>query len=74
MDIRIRAAVQTVAMLALAMVSSAIAVWAINYFSANTLMYIFGIGMLAGFFYLFYGVTLSRLQYEETVKKTVDLK
>jgi predicted Na+-dependent transporter len=74
MDIRVRAAVQTVGMLGLAMVSAAVVVWAVNYFSANTLMYIFGIGMLAGFFYLFYGVTLSRLQYDEAVKKTVDLK
>lgn len=74
MDIRIRAAVQTVAMFVIAVVSSAIAVWTIKYFSANTLMYIFGTGMLAGFFYLFYSITLSRLQYAEALKKTVDLK
>lgn len=74
MDIRIRAALQTVAIFGFAMASTAVVVWVVNYFSANTLMYIFGIGMFVGFFYLFYGVTLSQLQYTEAVKKMVDLK
>lgn len=74
MNIRIRAAVQTVVMFVLAMLSAVIVVWAIKYFSANTLMYIFGTVMLVSFFYLFYSVTLSRLQYAEVLKKTVDLK
>jgi hypothetical protein len=74
MDIRIRAVVQTVAMFVLAFASTGAAVWAINYFSASTLMYIFGFGMFAGFFYLMYSVTLSRLEYADAMKKMVDLK
>ena len=74
MDIRIRAIVQTVALFAFAIASTAAVTWAIKYFSAATLMYIFGIGMFAGFFYLMYSVTLSRLEYAEALKKMVDLK
>jgi hypothetical protein len=74
MNIRIRAAVQTVALFAFAIASTATVTWAIKYFSAATLMYMFGFCMFIGFFYLMYSVTLSRLEYAEALKKMVDLK
>ena len=74
MDMRIRAIVQTVALFAFAITSTAAVTWAIKFFSPATLMYIFGLGMFAGIFYLMYSITLSRLEYAEALKKMVDLK
>jgi hypothetical protein len=74
MNIRIRAIVETVALFAFAIASTAAVTWAIKYFSATTLMYIFGLCMFAGIFYLVYSITLSRLEYANALKKMVDLK
>lgn len=58
--------------------SIVIASYALAFIMANvdreTIGYALGAGFTAWFVYIFYSITLSRLEYEEKVKEIVDSK
>ena len=68
LSLKQKALVQTVGLFALSIVGAVIVAFIIANFSTTVLINAFGVGFFAWFAYLFYSITLSRLEHQETLK------
>jgi hypothetical protein len=73
MSLKLRALIQTVGLIALAIACSATIGFIAANVSTETILQALGFGALAWFVYLFYSITLSRLEYQEKLKEIVDI-
>ena len=69
LSLKQKALLQTVGLFALAIVTAVGVTLLIEIVSTTVLLNSIGIGMFVWFGYMFYGVTLSRLESEESWKK-----
>ena len=69
LSLKQKALLQTVGLFALSLVGAAIVAFIIANFSAIVLFNALGLGLFAWFGYLFYSITLSRLEHQETLKE-----
>lgn len=74
MSLKQKALLQTLGMIALVIVASYSVAFILANVSAATIADAFGIGALIFLAYVFYNVTLSRLEYNETLKKMTEKK
>jgi hypothetical protein len=74
MSLKQKALLQTLGMFALVIVGSVAVSFILANVSAATIANAFGVGAIAFLGYLFYNVTLSRLEYNETLKKMTEKK
>jgi hypothetical protein len=69
MDIRIKAALQTAAIIAMAIISAVTIQFVLNTFSSQDIINVLGIIFGAWVVSIMYSIVLNRLKYEEQVKK-----
>jgi fatty acid desaturase len=74
LSLKQKALAQTLGLFALAIVGAVAVAFIIANFSAIVLFNALGVGLFAWFGYLFYSITLSRLEYNETLKKMTEKK
>jgi hypothetical protein len=69
LSLKQKALLQTVGLFVLSLAGAAIVAFIIANFSAIVLFNALGLGLFAWFGYLFYSITLSRLEHQETLKE-----
>jgi arginine exporter protein ArgO len=69
LSLKQKALLQTVGLFALAIVTVVGVTLILEYVSTTVLLNLIGIGFFVWFGYMFYSVTLSRLEHQETWKK-----
>lgn len=69
LSIKQKALIQTIGLFSLAIVVASIVSFILMYVSTTVLLNAIGVGLFVWFGYLFYSVTLSRLEHQETLKK-----
>ena len=74
MTVKQRAIVQTAGIVAAILVSSIGVTLILEQLTREQIMFTLGAGSIALLIYSMYGVVLSRLEYEETAKKLVDIQ
>lgn len=74
LSLKQKALAQTLGLFALSIVGAVAVAFIIANFSAIVLFNALGVGLFAWFGYLFYSITLSRLEYNETLKKMTEKK
>ena len=67
-----QAALNTLKIVGFASGAAILAILFFTMLTASQIMVILGIGFLAYFIYMIYEIEKSRLEYKETLKKTVD--
>jgi len=72
LSLKQKALAHTVGMFTLAIVVSIAVTFIIANVSSAVLMNALGIGLFAFFAYMFYGITLSRLEYNEKLKEMTE--
>ncbi len=72
MTVKQRAILQTAGILVVILASSIGATLILEQMTRDQIMFALGAGSIALLIYSMYGVVLSRLEYEDTVKKLVD--
>ena len=72
MTVKQRAILQTAGILVVILASSIGATLILEQMTRDQIMFALGAGSIALLVYSMYGVVLSRLEYEDTVKKLVD--
>jgi drug/metabolite transporter (DMT)-like permease len=72
MTVKQRALLQTAGIVAGILVSSIGVMLIVEQLTRDQILFTLGAGSIALLIYSMYGVVLSRLEYEETVKKLVD--
>lgn len=74
LSIKQKAAVITAGILASIVIASYALAFIMANVDAQTIGYALGLGFTAWFVYIFYAITLNRLEYEEKVQEIVDRK
>jgi hypothetical protein len=74
MSLKQKALLQTLGMFAFVIAVSAAVAFILANVSAATIANAFGAGAIVFLAYMFYNVTLSRLEYNETLKKMTEKK
>jgi hypothetical protein len=74
MTVKQRAIVQTAGIVAAILVSSIGVTLILEQLTREQILFTLGAGSLALLVYSMYGVVLSRLEYEETAKRLVDIQ
>ena len=74
MSLKQKALLQTLGMFALVIVVSYAVAFILANVSAATIANAFGVGAIVFLAYMFYNLTLSRLEYNETLKKMTEKK
>lgn len=74
LSIKQKALLQTIGLFAIAIVSGSIVAFILANVSTQVVLNAIGVGFIAWFGYLFYSLTLSRLEHQENLKKMVDEK
>ena len=69
LSIKQKALLQTLGLFALAIVVTSIVSFILMYVSTKVLLNAIGIGIFVWLAYMFYSITLSRLEHQETLKK-----
>jgi hypothetical protein len=69
LSLKQKALLQTLGMFALAMVAAVAVAFVVANVSTIVLFNVLGVGAFAWFGYLFYSITLSRLEHQETLKQ-----
>jgi hypothetical protein len=69
LSLKQKALAHTLGMFALAIVASVAVTFILANVSTTVLVNALGIGLFAFFAYMFYGITLSRLEYNEKLKE-----
>jgi hypothetical protein len=72
MTVKQKAILQTAGILAVILISSVAMTLILEQLTREQIVFALGAGSIALLIYSMYGVILSRLQYEDTVKKLVD--
>ena len=74
MTVKQRAIIQTAGIVAAILVSSIGVTLILEQLTREQILFTLGAGSIALLVYSMYGVVLSRLEYEETAKKLVDIQ
>ena len=74
LSLKQKALAETLFMIATAIMCGVGVVFIITYISAQALTNILGVAALVYFAYLFYSITLSRLEHQETLKQMTEKK
>jgi FtsH-binding integral membrane protein len=74
MSLKQKALLQTIGMFALVIVVSYVVTFILANVSAATIANAFGVGSIAFLAYMFYSVTLSRLEYNAKLKEMTEKK
>lgn len=69
LSIKQKALLQTVGLFAIAIVSGSVVAFILANVSTQVVLNAIGVGVIAWFGYLFYSLTLSRLEHQESLKK-----
>ena len=69
MSLKIKALLHTIALMSVAVLAASGVSFILNHVSTETLLNAFGFGFVGAFVYLFYSITLSRLEYNEKLKE-----
>ena len=72
LSLKQKALLQTFGLFALAIVASSVVAFILSNVSTTVLLNAIGIGFFAWFGYMFYSLTLSRLEHEEKLKETFE--
>jgi hypothetical protein len=72
MTVKQRAILQTAGILAVILISSVAMTLILEQLTREQIVFALGAGSIALLIYSMYGVVLSRLEYQETVKRLVD--
>ena len=74
LSLKQKALAQTIGMFALAIAASVVIAFIAANVSTTVLINAFGVGSFVWLAYIFYSITLSRLEYNETLKKMTEKK
>jgi hypothetical protein len=74
MNIRIKAALLTAGILASCIASVSALAFIVSSLSTQTIIYIIGAGFFVFMIYVFYGIALNRLEYEQRLKEIIEKK
>ncbi len=74
LSLKQKALAQTLGMFVLAIVGAVIVAFIVANVSTTVLINALGVGLFCYFAYLFYSITLSRLEYDEKLKEMTEKK
>lgn len=74
LSIKQKALVQTIGLFAIAIASGLVVSFILMQVSTQVILNAIGVGFIAWFGYLFYSITLSRLEHQEALKEMTEKK
>lgn len=74
LSIKQKALLQTIGLFAIAIITGSVVAFILANVSTQVVLNALGVGFIAWFGYLFYSLTLSRLEHQEKLKEMVEKK